>query len=137
MYRVRDGDVEIALCGRNYPPLWGLPKGTPEPEETREETALREVQEETGLDVVGHEFIDTIEYWFVQARDGARCHKRVHFYLMTPVGGDVSLHDHEFDVVKWWPLTEALDTLTYENEVKIVQKGVSLVPEQPRGEDRG
>jgi 8-oxo-dGTP pyrophosphatase MutT (NUDIX family) len=127
VYRVRDGQIEIALCGRNYPPLWGLPKGTPEPDETQVETALREVQEETGLDVEEQEFIDTIEYWFVRAQDGVRCHKMVHFYLMTAVGGDVSLHDHEFDVAQWTPLDEALKSLTYENEVIIVQKGISLV----------
>ena len=40
------------------------------------------------------------------------------------------MHDHEFDVVKWLPLDEALDSLTYENEVKIVQKGISLVEEK-------
>jgi 8-oxo-dGTP pyrophosphatase MutT (NUDIX family) len=127
VYRVRDGQFEIALCGRNYPPLWGLPKGTPEPDETQVETALREVQEETGLDVEEQEFIDTIEYWFVRAQDGVRCHKMVHFYLMTAVGGDLSLHDHEFDVVQWTPFDEALKSLTYENEVIIVQKGISLV----------
>ncbi len=130
VYRFRDGKFDIALCGRNYPPIWGLPKGTPESDETQLETALREVQEETGLEVEEQKFIDSIEYWFVRAQDGARCHKMVHFYLMTAVGGDMSLHDHEFDVVKWLPLDEALDSLTYENEVKIVQKGISLVEEK-------
>ena len=133
VYRIRDGGIDVALCGRNYPPIWGLPKGTPEPDETQVETALREVREETGLEVEEHQFIDTIEYWFVRAQDGVRCHKMVHFYLMTAVGGDMSLHDHEFDVVKWSPINEALESLTYKNEVKIVQKGISLVEEKSRG----
>ena len=133
VYRILDGVFEIALCGRNYPAIWGLPKGTPESDETHQETALREVQEETGLEVEEQEFIDTIEYWFVRAQDGVRCHKMVHFYLMTAVGGDMSLHDHEFDVVKWSPIDEALESLTYESEVKIVQKGISLVAEKSRG----
>lgn len=133
VYRIRDGVFEIALCGRNYPAIWGLPKGTPESNETQQETALREVREETGLEVEEQVFIDTIEYWFVRAQDGVRCHKMVHFYLMTTVGGDMSLHDHEFDVVKWFPIDEALESLTYENEVKIVQKGISLVAEKSPG----
>ena len=133
VYRIRDGVFDVALCGRNYPPIWGLPKGTPEPGETQLETALREVQEETGLEVEEQEFIDSIEYWFVRAQDGVRCHKMVHFYLMTAVGGDMSLHDHEFDVVKWSPIDEALKSLTYENEVNIVQKGISLVKTNSRG----
>ena len=47
---------------------------------------------------------------------------------MTSDGGDTSFHDHEFVVVKWVPIPESLDALTYEDEVGIVQKGISLVP---------
>ena len=46
---------------------WTLPKGTPDPGETLEETALREVAEETGLEVRITGPLDSIEYWFVQA----------------------------------------------------------------------
>ena len=130
VYRVCNGNIEVVICGREYPPLWALPKGTPEPHETPVDTALREVCEETGLQVVIQQFIDTIEYWFVRAQDGARCHKLVHFHLMTAVGGNITLHDHEFDTVKWFPMEIVLKSLTYENEVNIVQKGISLVPKE-------
>lgn len=119
--------IEVVICGREYPAVWGLPKGTPDPGETEEQTALREVREETGLDVVTERYIDSIRYWFVRASDGARCHKIVHYYLMRPVGGDLSRHDHEFDFVIWTSPDEASRTLTYENEVEIVQKGASMV----------
>ena len=56
----------------------------------------------------------------------------VHYYLMRPVGGDLSQHDHEFDFVVWRSPTEACRTLTYENEVEIVQKGASMVGEGVR-----
>jgi 8-oxo-dGTP pyrophosphatase MutT (NUDIX family) len=127
VYREGQGGVEVVICGRTSPHIWGLPKGTPEAGESREETALREVTEETGLDVVNDEFIDAIDYWFVRSQDGVRCHKTVYFYLMSPTGGDVSRHDHEFDVVRWTPVEEALEALTYADEVRIVQKGVALV----------
>ena len=130
VYRVRNGDVEVVICGQNSPPIWGLPKGTPDPGETREQTALREVHEETGLEAKSDSLIDTIDYWFVRSSDGVRCHKTVFFYLMTATGGDVSLHDHEFDTVRWLSADEALKTLTYENEVRVVQKGLSMVSEE-------
>ena len=118
---------EVVVCGLGSPMRWGLPKGTPDSGETREQTALREVGEETGLEVELERDIDSIEYWFVRPQDGVRCHKRVFFYLMSPTGGDVSQHDHEFDEVRWLPVEEALRTLTYENEVKVVQKGLSII----------
>ena len=127
VYRKGEDGVEVIICGRTSPRIWRLPKGTPEAGESREETALREVNEETGLDTVNDEFIDAIDYWFVRSQDGTRCHKTVYFYLMSATGGDVSRHDHEFDVVRWVPVEEALDTLTYPSEVTIVQKGIALV----------
>lgn len=127
MYRVGERGVEVVVCGRNAPPLRALPKGTPDPGETREQTALREVNEETGLDVDIAGFIQAIDYWFVPKDEPHRFHKTVYFYLMQPRGGDVSRHDHEFDDVAWVPVDEAMKTLSYPNEVKVVQKGLSMV----------
>ena len=45
---------------------------------------------------------------------------------MTPVGGDISLHDDEFDDVKWFPAEQALKTMTYSNEAKVVEKGLAV-----------
>ena len=128
VYRLDErGAMEVALCGHEYPESWRLPKGTPDDGETRLQTALRETREETGLEVVDEGYIDSVEYSFVRAKDGARCRKVVHFYLMRPVGGDMSMHDHEFDFVRWMSAEEACRTLTYGSEVEIVQKSVSMV----------
>ena len=132
VYRDVNGGPEVVVCGRKYPAIWALPKGTPESGETHQETAVREVTEETGLKVNAEGRIGAIDYWFVRAWDGVRCHKTVHFYLMSSVGGDTSAHDHEFDMVKWVPIREALETLTYDDEVGIVQKGISLVEKHHR-----
>lgn len=122
----------MVVCGRTTPPIWGLPKGTPEKGETREETALREVNEETGLEISIEQYIGGIEYWFSMPNDGRRCCKKVLYYLMNPTGGDISLHDHEFDYVQWLPGEEAVRTLTYQNEVGIVEEALSMVSKKSR-----
>jgi len=99
---------------------WTLPKGTPNAGETREQTALREVREETGLEVRITGPLDSIEYWFVQS--GTRIHKTVHYFLMEPTGGDLASHDHEFDEVRWIGFDTAATMLTFETERDLVAK---------------
>ena len=129
VYRKTGDGVEIVIGGFRSQEgwTWGLPKGTPDPGETMEETAIREVNEETGLKVSLEAPIDNIQYWFVRSSDGVRCNKTVHFYLMSPVGGSINEHDKEFDAVHWCHDQEALRTLTYRNEAKIVEKAMSMV----------
>ena len=88
-----------------FPPTWTLPKGTPSPGETTEQTALREVTEETGLRVRIIEPVDSIAYTFVQR--GSRVDKTVFYFLMEPIGGDLADHDREFDDVRWFDLADA------------------------------
>ncbi len=123
---MEDGRVEIVLCGRKSPLLWALPKGGPDVGETLEQTALREVREETGLEVAIQTSLGSIQYWFFSSQDGVRCHKTVHFYLMTPTGGDLSLHDLEFDLARWFPESEIFKAMTYTDEVAVVKKAISL-----------
>jgi 8-oxo-dGTP pyrophosphatase MutT (NUDIX family) len=127
VYRLLDGMPEVVLCGRSAAGLWGLPKGTPQHTETIEETACREVREETGLDVHIERKVGEIEYWFTRAEQGKRFHKKVHHFLMVPVGGSTDRHDHEYDVVRWFPADEAERMLTYENEVEILRRALVLV----------
>jgi 8-oxo-dGTP pyrophosphatase MutT (NUDIX family) len=109
---------------------WTLPKGTPNAGETREQTALREVAEETGLEVRISDVLESIEYWFIQR--GTRIHKTVHYFLMEPIGGDLEHHDHEFDQVRWVRFDQAGDLLTFETERALVARAAEIV-EPPAG----
>jgi 8-oxo-dGTP pyrophosphatase MutT (NUDIX family) len=97
---------------------WTLPKGTPDPGESVEQTAVREVAEETGLSVRIIEPLPSIQYDFVQ--DGRRIHKTVHYFLMAPTGGDLSQHDAEFERVRWVPFDEAGGLLSFATERELV-----------------
>ena len=122
VYRRRNGGYDVALCGRDRPAAWCLPKGTPDPGESPEETAVREVREETGLETDLESDLGQIEYWFMTS--GARVHKRVQFYLMKAVGGSTDDHDPEFDRVSWFESDEALRSLTHDNEVDVVGRAL-------------
>ncbi len=132
VYRWAEGQLEVVLCGRDEPVRWSLPKGTPDPGETLEETALREVQEETGLEPVIEDRIRSIDYWFSDKDNEVRYHKTVHFYLMRCVGGDTSLHDPEFDVVRWFTYEDGVVNLAYPNEADVLRKAFNLISQRER-----
>lgn len=124
-----DGSIPqfVAGCRRRERDsrTWTLPKGTPNAGETTEETALREVGEETGLEVRITAPLDSIEYWFVLS--GTRIHKTVHYFLMEPTGGDLARHDHEFEEVRWVRFDEADSLLTFETERALVAKAAATL----------
>lgn len=133
VYRRGTDGLEVVICGRASDGVWGLPKGTPNEGETLEQTAIREVSEETGLDVEIDRKVGTIEYWFARSSDGGhyhrgvRYHKWVHHYLMRAIGGSTDQHDHEYDTVVWLSAEQALKTLTHENEANILRKAIDLL----------
>jgi 8-oxo-dGTP pyrophosphatase MutT (NUDIX family) len=103
---------------------WSLPKGTPDPDETPEQTAVREVHEETGLEVVILESVGDVRYRFV--REGRHIDKTVHYYLMEAVGGDLVEHDHEFEEVRWFDLAEAEAIMSFATERDIVCRALPV-----------
>ncbi|MEO6396878.1 MAG: NUDIX hydrolase [Tepidiformaceae bacterium] len=125
--RTDAGEVEVVLCGRSADRLWCLPKGTPDGDETMEQTAEREVREETGLLVERGERLGTIEYWFTDS--GIRYHKFVHHWLMRPIGGNTANHDHEFDDVQWVPGERARRMLKYGDEKGILDEALRRIEE--------
>ena len=120
-----DTIAEVALVGRSHPGIWALPKGTPRSGETIEQVAVREVQEETGLQVRLIAYIGNISYSFV--RDQVRYQKQVRHFLFEAIGGDTALHDHEYDVVEWFSFAEASRRLTYQNEVNILYQAEEVL----------
>ncbi|HZP26845.1 MAG TPA: NUDIX hydrolase [Dehalococcoidia bacterium] len=127
VYRQSEVGLEVVICGRSDDGVWGLPKGTPNEGESLEDAAIREVGEETGLQVRIEEKIGVIDYWFANPGEGVRFHKWVHYYLMVPIGGSIDAHDWEYDIVEWVPVAEAVRRLTFKNDVSVVHKAEAMI----------
>ncbi|MBI5341627.1 MAG: NUDIX hydrolase [Mycolicibacterium rufum] len=105
--------------------LWSLPKGHIERGETAEQTAIREVAEETGIQGSVLAALGSIDYWFVT--EGRRVHKTVHHYLMRFAGGELSDEDVEVTEVAWVPLHELPKRLAYADERRLAEVADELI----------
>ena len=101
---------------------WALPKGWVEQGEEPEQTAVREVREETGLQTRVLRKVDEISYQFYSRADHDRISKTVHLFLLECLGGDTADHDTEVEEARWFPIEEASQRLTYKNEREALEK---------------
>ena len=104
--------------------LWALPKGRIDDGERGEETALREVAEETGVHGRSLGKLGDVRYWFNW--EGERVFKVVSFFLVRYAGGRLgdipAEHRHEVADVRWLPLDEAPSLLAYRGEQEMALK---------------
>lgn len=133
-YRLdEDGEVVIALIATHRGTRWQLPKGTCEPGESIEQTALREVKEEVGLTGLCETHLGAIEYWYW---DTHRKHpaelvqKCVDFYLMQAADGELSDASIEVDGVNWFTPDQADAILTFPSEREMVRRAVCCLVER-------
>ncbi len=98
--------------------FWGFPKGHVEGDETEEETALREVKEETNLDV---KILGNKKYKIEYVTDKGNP-KEVIFFLASPLNKDIKKQDEEIKEVKWLSFEDALKTITYDNTRELFRK---------------
>ena len=118
----------IARLNRAGRVEWCLPKGHLEPGETPEQAAVREIHEETGIRGRVLKSLGTIDYWF--SAEGRRVHKIVHHFLLTAIGGALSVEgdpDREAIDVAWVPLTELTALLAFPNERKLAREATATL----------
>ena len=111
---------------------WCLPKGHVEGAETLEQTAVREVAEETGIRGRVLVPLGTIDYWF--SVPDKRIHKVVHHYLLEAVGGRLTVEDDpdaEAIDVAWVPFAELDERLTFPNERRIADAAAAHLLGRP------
>jgi 8-oxo-dGTP pyrophosphatase MutT (NUDIX family) len=120
VFRTVDGARNFLLIRDPYQ-NWGLPKGHIEPNESARDAAVREVNEETGLD--GLDVVDelpTIDWYY---RDNGRLiHKYCHFFLLeSPSGEPVPQLEEGITECLWCPFDAALGTVTYDNAREVLR----------------
>jgi 8-oxo-dGTP pyrophosphatase MutT (NUDIX family) len=125
VYRTLRGQTVIALC-RRWKTVWCLPKGKIERGESVREAALRETREETGLEAEIVLRLGEIRYRYRRGR--REIAKRVAFYLMRRVSGNVRDHDDEVEEVRWFGPAEALQRAEFPGERGILRKAIRLIP---------
>lgn len=125
VYRNTEEGLEIQLIVDRYAKT-SLAKGKMEPGETIEETALREIQEETGMIGKIIEPVDVIKYTYEHSSLGT-VDKEVHYYLVEALSGDLQPQVEEIKGVAWYKPLEAWEKQKqngYDNNDKILKQAL-------------
>ena len=122
--RKKNNQTEVLICERFSENLIALPKGKPNEGEYEAATAIREVREETGINAIIKNKIKDIFYSF-KSPNGI-INKKVSFFLMEKIDGEISNHDDEFDKVYWEKCDSALKKLSYQGEKDVLEKAIKL-----------
>jgi 8-oxo-dGTP pyrophosphatase MutT (NUDIX family) len=122
--------------------LWALPKGRIDDGESGEETALREVAEETGAHGRSLGKLGDVKYvftWPPKPAQGERIFKVVSFFLVRYQGGRLGEvpeeFRHEVAEAKWLPLEDAPRLLAYSGEKEMARKAAEFLETARLGED--
>lgn len=125
IYKANESGFQVILISHHNQKgrlIWCLPKGSIEQGESLQETAVREVREETGASGRLLDKIGQIQYWFYSKEEETKIFKTVHFYLLEYLEGNEKDHDSEVDEARWVALEEGLQMLTHNSERAIMEK---------------
>jgi 8-oxo-dGTP pyrophosphatase MutT (NUDIX family) len=128
VYKNTAGKLYVLVCQHSQHHGWVFPKGLigdHVENEGKEETAIREVEEETGVLGKIIKPLNPVDYWYVL--EGEKTKKTVYYFLMTVISEDISKHDKEMENVEWLPLNEVENRLTYPSDKKVWQEARQLI----------
>ncbi len=118
------GQVLVTQHSQNH--HWSFPKGLlgDHPEQTMEESALREVKEEGGVkaEIVGKVGVNR----YVYTLNGEKIFKVVTYFLMKYLSGSPEDHDWEVEEAGWYTSDEALKQLTFSQDKELLKKALEI-----------
>lgn len=117
-------DSDKVLLVKHNEGHWDFPKGHMEEGETEAQTAIREVKEETNLDVI---IKDEKDKYIIEYVPRENVLKKVVFFVAKRISGELKRQEKEISEIKWFELYEAVERITYlesKNIMKrIIEKG--------------
>jgi len=122
LWKETSSGKKIAIIHRERYDDWTLPKGKREPGESWQDTALREVWEETGCQAILGDFIGSTSYTI----NGHSTPKVVLFWQMTIRKNCEFSPNDEVDQIKWLSPKKAIKQLTYKDERTILRKAIHI-----------
>ncbi len=123
VYRKYHGNTEILLIKHINSGHWSFPKGHVEGDETEIETAIREIKEETGIDVI----IDPTFREIVSYSPKKDTNKQVVYFIARAKNTDFTPQDDEIAEIRWVELGRVSTVLSYENDKCIVKKAKNFI----------
>ncbi|MBI4036560.1 NUDIX domain-containing protein [Candidatus Daviesbacteria bacterium] len=119
----KKGQVLLTKHSTNH--HWGFPKGLIEEGHKSEETALREVKEEGGVEA---KILGKVGYSkYIYTFNNEKIFKVVTYFLMEYISGDPKDHDWEMEEAGWYELDEALKKLEFKGDQELLQKAKSIL----------
>lgn len=123
LYRNCLKEIEFLLVKSKENGHWGFPKGHMEKYETEEQTAIREVFEETGLSVILLDgFRTKIEYQLTE-----NIYKEVIFFIGVPLKEFVSIQYDEIEEFKWFKYEDINHVLTFKNSQQAIMEAKEFI----------
>ena len=136
VFRRTENGYEFVAVQRARHGDWSLPKGHIEKGESKEEAAIREVKEETGIEarIVGD--LQEVVYFYRRPKEGLT-RKSVYYYLMEAVTDELGGPNWEVSEARWVPMSEAERLLSYANDKETIRVALKVLDEKkPEGEGR-
>ena len=125
IYRRHSGNVEYLLIKNKKGNNWGFPKGHMEVHENERQTALREVREETGLNIQLKDGFRTISEYHPKGR----ITKQVIFFLAEMPEETVVIQKSEIERFIWADYSLAVKTFKFNNDKKVLAQAKSWILE--------
>ncbi len=113
--------TEVLIIQHAKGAYWSFPKGHEEPDESPQQTAKRELHEETGLIVLNFLNYPPLHEDYTFVRDGQNIHKSV-TYFIAEVSRDLHLQEGEVLDAKWCPLSDLENLMTFEEGKKLAKQ---------------